>query len=151
MSIGQSDENKATPNGCHFDTVTYSQALCSWPNDGIDMTCNYSVPYQITCNLTLSGLTEASSTQVICSSALGENPVFAAANLSIKGNRGACIYIACNLNISFYVYTEVHICYWSYVEGNDASILTMTSLLISNVCIINKFKTNQTEFMLEPL
>ena len=80
-------------NGCHFDTDTYSQTLCSWPNDGINMTCDYSVPYQITCNLTLSGLTEASSTQVICSSVLGDNAVFAAAYLSIKGK--SCFHLFC--------------------------------------------------------
>ena len=77
-------------NGCHFDTDTYSQTRCSWPNDGINMTCDYSVPYQITCNLTLSGLTKASSTQVICSSMSGENAVFAAAYL---GNRFVFIYV----------------------------------------------------------
>ena len=74
-------------NGCQFDTNTYSWTLCSWPSDGISMICDYSVPYQITCTLTLSGLTEASSTQVICSSMPGGPNSFTAANLTIGGKK----------------------------------------------------------------
>ena len=60
-------------NGCQNDAL--SQTTCSWPNDGIngiDMLCDYSVPYQISCILLLSGVTEPCSTQVICSNATGE-------------------------------------------------------------------------------
>ena len=58
--------------GCQIDTSTYSQTICSWPSDGTKMICDYSVPYQITCNLTLSGLTEADSINFSCSSIPGE-------------------------------------------------------------------------------
>ena len=70
---------------CQIDMSTNSGTVCSWPNDGINMTCDYSVPYQITCNLTLSGLTEANSTQVICSSMPGDVALFATASLAIRG------------------------------------------------------------------
>ena len=56
---------------CEIDTT--SRSRCWWPNVGINMTCDYSVAYQIICNLTLSGLTEANSTRVICFSEMGED------------------------------------------------------------------------------
>ena len=64
---------------CEIDMSTYSRTLCSWPSDGISMTCDYNVPYQITCNLTLSGLTKANSTRVTCSSEAGEATLSTAA------------------------------------------------------------------------
>ena len=70
---------------CQIDIGTNCGTVCSWPTDGITMNCDYSVPYQITCNLTLSGLTEANSTQVICSSMSGDVALFATASLAVKG------------------------------------------------------------------
>ena len=68
-------------SGCQRDT---SRTHCSWPNDGINMTCDYSVPYQISCNLTLSGLSESNSTQVNCSSGTGEDAPSATAALAVR-------------------------------------------------------------------
>ena len=68
-------------SGCEIDSTF--QTHCSWPNNGIDMNCDYSVPYQISCNLILSGLTEASSTQIICSSGTGEAAPSATATLTV--------------------------------------------------------------------
>ena len=66
---------------CQIDTTPHTH--CSWPSERINMTCDYSVPYQITCNLTLSGLTESSSTQVICSSGTGVDAPSATAALGV--------------------------------------------------------------------
>ena len=73
-------------SGCSVNMSTNSQTLCSWSDDGINMTCDYSVPYQITCNLTLSELTTDDSTQVSCFSEPRENaPPIDTAGLAVSG------------------------------------------------------------------
>ena len=70
---------------CKVDKSTYAVRTCLWPDYGINMTCDYSVPYQITCGLILSGLTESISTQVICFS--GPEVVPSTATLAVRGKR----------------------------------------------------------------
>ena len=54
-------------SGCEIDTSSYSRTLCSWPVYGTNMTCDYSIPYQITCDLTIVNSPQVSNSgQVSC-------------------------------------------------------------------------------------
>ena len=54
-------------SGCEIDKHSYSKTLCSWPSIGANLTCDYSIPYQITCDLTIVNSAQVSySTQVSC-------------------------------------------------------------------------------------
>ena len=74
-----------TQIGCTIDANTVYRTTCSWPSDGITMTCDYSVPYQITCNVTVSASIGTNSTQVICSTTPGVNGPVAVATLAVRG------------------------------------------------------------------
>ena len=49
------------------------------------MTCDYGVPYQITCNMTVSASSETNSTQVMCSATPEVNGPVAVATLAVRG------------------------------------------------------------------
>ena len=71
--------------GCEIDRNTYTRTVCSWPANRMSLTCEYSIPYQITCTLTLSELSTADSSQITCSSSSNKNNTYETAVLDVIG------------------------------------------------------------------
>ena len=91
-------------SGCHIDTSTYARTVCSWPSSWINMTCDYSIAYQITCVLTVGGLTIENSTQVICSTVPGEPAPFATAGLAVRSKCKEVLFILFKLLKHYLLY-----------------------------------------------
>ena len=70
-------------NGCEIDETTYTKTVCSWPDKGMNMTCDYSIPYQITCDLTLCHSSTTKPSQITCSSPSDEGTVYHTAYLNV--------------------------------------------------------------------
>ena len=72
-------------SGCEIDKSSYTQTVCSWPASQTNMTCDYSVPYQIMCDLTLNASSTVNSTQVTCSSSSDERNLNEKADPNVIG------------------------------------------------------------------